>query len=725
MNDVLYYGIALDTPIFKLFTYKSNLDLKKGSRVLVSFRNKKKIGIVWEKNIIPTINENYILNILKTYNEEIFFNDNWLKFIEFTSRYYHYPIGTTIFCALPNKFKQDADINISEQNYYYLIKSSVNEKNIPAKKNTWEYKLWNIFKEKTFSKDQLKKIYPQANKILNKWLNLNLIEKVNKNNINIIKKKQISLTKEQQNIKQNILKSLNEFKTFLLHGITGSGKTEVYFEIIFEVIKQNKQVLFLIPEINLTVQLINRINKYFIDIEFVILNSKISNSDRIDVLIKAKNGDCKLIIGTRLAIFTPIKSLGLIIIDEEQDRSFKQDNQLRYQARDLAVYLAKQNNCPIILGSATPSLESWHNVLKGNYNLLKLKNRAKKYSKLPKINIINIKHQKLINGFSNYALKKLEQNLNKGLSFIYINRRGYAPVVMCSNCEYIFSCSNCSANLVYHSFDKTIKCHHCGHQEEFVNNCPNCKSNKLITLGLGTQKIEEFITNYFNKSKIIRIDKDKTNKKNDWNNIYNKINNNEANIIIGTQMLAKGHDFSNLNLVVILNADSSLYSTDFRSREKLFTEIIQVSGRAGRDKIEGEVLIQTNLPENSFFKYIVKQDYEAFAQLELENRNKYSFVPYKYIVSVKARSAIESNAFNFLKDCKQNIYYILEDVNILGPTPQAISKIDNQERFQIFFESSNRNNLHSQINKVKPIIEKISKKYRNLNWLFDTDPYEY
>ena len=388
----------------------------------------------------------------------------------------------------------------------------------------------------------------------------------------------------------------------MIHGVTASGKTEVYMNLIAEFLENSKsQALVLVPEINLTPQLEERFQNRFFDKKIVVLHSYLSDIERLDNWRESKLGNADIVIGTRLGVFTPMPNLKIIIIDEEHDPSFKQSEGLRYHARDVAMMRAKNLDIPIIMGSATPSLETWYKAIntKQNFKYLKLNSRAVESATLPEIKTIQVNDKTKLQ-VSKEVIDAIQNRLDKKeQTIVFINRRGYSPVLICSSCGWVAECERCSSRLVVHLKKKRLKCHHCGYDQKITNSCVECGNTDLFPLGTGTQKIEDILKYHFSEAKITRVDRDTTNSKKSIEDLYLKMNNREIDIVIGTQMLAKGHDFPRVTLVVVLDADNALYSPDFRASERLFSQLMQVSGRAGRGKIKGEVLIQSVFPKSS------------------------------------------------------------------------------------------------------------------------------
>lgn len=513
-----------------------------------------------------------------------------------------------------------------------------------------------------------------------------------------------------------------KFQAFLLDGVTGSGKTEVYLQLIAKAIAQNLQTLILVPEINLTPQTLAHFQNRF-QVPIAVLHSQISEKARAQAWIQAYNGDAPIILGTRLSAFTPIQNLGLIIIDEEHDLSFKQQDHFRYSARDLLLKRAQLEQCPIVLGSATPAVETWHNAHCGKFTHLVLPERAGNAAQ-PEIEILDIRHKQLEAGLSYDLLQQIAQHLdNNNQVLLFLNRRGYAPVLMCYSCGWHQNCQRCDSHMILHNYSKLVRCHHCDAQHAIPNACPNCAGIGLNALGLGTQRIEEFLAEYFPKAKIARVDRDSVHTKKQLQSVLDAVHANEINILIGTQMLAKGHHFPNLSLVAIIDIDAALFSADFRATERIAQLITQVSGRAGRGAKLGKVVLQTTHPDNPLLQTLIYQNYHAFLQNIIMERRQTNLPPYSYQVMFRAETKTPSIARNFLQDIKALIRETHDDLHYLGPIPAPMEKRQGFYRAQLLLQANSRAILHKELQKIVPKIE-ANKLAHKVRWSIDVDPAE-
>ena len=728
---MFYHRIAVNVPLSDgLLTYSYSEPLPPGTRVLVPFRNKTVVGIVWETDIAPDMDTARILSVQTAFMEEKPLPQSWRDLLAFTSRYYHYPTGQAVFAALPQGLKETRAVEMPQPPLFYALNEQGRAQTPPPARFNKKAALWDALLSGEMTMAALKQVNAQAAKLIEDWAEQGWIEtteaakSVLRSCNGQASHSEFVLNADQQKASDEIQTAFGKFQPFLLYGITGSGKTEVYFDAMAKVLAQGRQVLFLLPEINLTPQLLKRVENRFADVPTAVLHSQMAAGKRTQDYLRAMLGQAKLVIGTRLAVFTPMDDVGLIVVDEEHDGSFKQDNELRYHARDLAVWRAKQSGSPVVLGSATPSLESWHKAQSGAYRLLQLTERAHTAAQLPQVEILNVGRLKLDNGFSPQALQLLKQNFEAGgMSLVYLNRRGFAPALFCGDCGHTFGCPNCSAKMVLHQRARQLRCHHCDHREPIPFKCPDCGNQDLTAVGHGTQRVEETLRAFLPKATVVRVDRDSTAHKNDWADLYRRIADNEIDILVGTQMLAKGHDFARLNLVIVLNADGSLYSADFRAPERLFAELMQVSGRAGRADKPGKVLIQTQLPEHPVFAAVKAQDYAVFAENELNERQMFAMPPFGFQTAVRADAPRVADAMEFLNAAKETLAPLLpESVSQFGAAPMLMVRLAERERAQVFLESTSRQDLHRAVSLWVQVLQK--NRDGKIRWSVDVDVQE-
>ena len=541
------------------------------------------------------------------------------------------------------------------------------------------------------------------------------------------------LTHEQQAALERIAgdgETGGGFRAYLLHGVTGSGKTEVYLRLVERALAAGRQVLLLVPEINLTPQLEARVAARFPDAGLTSLHSELTEAARTRNWRAALDGSARIVLGTRLAIFTPLPDLGLIVVDEEHDASFKQQDGMRYSARDVAVFRARERGIPIVLGSATPSLESWANATDtrtpARYTLLTLRERAVTNARLPAVQRIDTRLEKLQDGLSGVLLRALGQRLERGeQSLVFLNRRGYAPVLTCTACGWISRCQRCAANLVLHLADGRLRCHHCGFECRVPRACPTCGNQDIQPFGRGTQRIEAVLAERFPQARILRVDRDSAKSRKQWEALVEQIHDGAADILVGTQMLAKGHDFPRLTLVGALGADAALFASDWRAPERLFAQLMQVAGRAGRAELPGEVLIQTQFPEHPLYAALVRHDYPAFADAQLKEREQAGFPPYAYQAMLRAEAPQLADSLAFLTTARAWPDAAAHaDVMLYDPVPMRMARRANFERAQLLVESSSRRALQTFLGQWGELLAAIKAPSR-LRWHLEVDPLEF
>ena len=522
----------------------------------------------------------------------------------------------------------------------------------------------------------------------------------------------------------------DSFRAYLLHGVTGSGKTEVYLRLVERALAAGKQALLLVPEINLTPQLEARVAARFPEAGLASLHSELTEAARTRNWRAALDGSARIVLGTRLAIFTPLPDLGLIVVDEEHDASFKQQDGMRYSARDVAVFRARERGIPIVLGSATPSLESWANATDtrtpARYTLLTLHERAVENARLPAVQRIDTRLEKLQDGLSGVLLRAIGQRLERGeQSLVFLNRRGYAPVLTCTSCGWISHCTRCAANLVLHLADGRLRCHHCGFECRVPRACPTCGNQDIQPFGRGTQRIEAVLSERFPQARILRVDRDSAKSRKQWEVLVEQIHAGEADILVGTQMLAKGHDFPKLTLVGALGADAALFASDCRAPERLFAQLMQVAGRAGRAELPGEVLIQTQFPEHPLYAALVKHDFPAFANEQLKEREQAGFPPYAYQAMLRAEAPQIADSLAFLTTARAWPEASAHaDVMLYDPVPMRMARRANLERAQLLVESPSRRALQNFLSAWGALLDAIKAPSR-LRWHLEVDPLEF
>ncbi len=721
--------VALNVPVDTLFDYQAD-DANEhdiGLRVCVPFGKKKITGVIIAVYAETRVPINKLKSVHCIFREIEPLAPSLLDLFRFCSQYYFHPLGMVIMNGLPAMLRNNKPVKLKDaaQHAFGLTElgKQIAISAIPARSRVARRLLTGFQQATELTAQQIRQISPRAGKLLAEWVQLGWIS-ARSIAITALKTASIpTLTNEQTNAVTAITAEFERFNTWLLHGVTGSGKTEVYLRIIESALSRGKQTLVLIPEINLTPQLEAVFRTRFHTTLLVNLHSGLNDTERLTGWLQAQRGEARIILGTRLAVFTPLPELGLIIVDEEHDSSFKQQDGLRYSARDLAIFRARQTNIPVVLGSATPSLESYFNAINGRYRHIRLVSRAVQNAALPSIQCIDTRIHKTPDGLTGPLIQALEKCLaEKHQSLVFINRRGYAPVLLCKSCGWSAACRRCSSRLVVHLRDKKLSCHHCGHQERFPRACPQCGNQDIAPFGQGTQRVEETLTAHFPSARILRIDRDSIRRKHAWQEILQAIHAQQVDILVGTQLLAKGHDFPHLSLVSILNADTSLYSTDFRASERLFAQLMQVSGRAGRAHIAGHVLIQTEFPDHPLYQALRQHDYDALAQTLLAERKIAGFPPYVYQALLRAETHSIRTTLDFLRQAAR-LAQPPEAVELFDPVPAHMVRLKGLERAHLLIQSSSRKQLQAFLTGWYAQINSLSA--HKVRWALDVDPLEF
>ncbi len=723
-----YVRVALDLPLATLFDYEvdEGMNVAVGQCVQVPFSRKLMVGVVLECATDTSVAAQHIRHVERVLAEVPALPEELLTLLRFCSDYYHYPLGATVLSALPARLRSSQPVQLKQPLQYQLSASgqALDLAHHP-KRQRLQHRILSALQHGPLNAGQLRALSPSALTVVKGLLQAGWVEAgqpltaIATHIFNPVH----SLSAEQQQAVAAVTQTPG-YHCFLLHGITGSGKTEVYMHLMHHALGRGGQVLLLVPEINLTPQLENYFRSRFTNTELVSLHSGLNDGERAQNWLRAQSGQARIVLGTRLAVFTPLPQLALIIVDEEHDASLKQQDGLRYSARDVAIFRANQRGVPIVLGSATPSLESYYNAHSGRYQLLRLKQRAAAEARLPEMRCINTANVIMQHGISEPLLRALAERLQRReQSLLFINRRGYAPVLMCTACGWLSGCTNCASKLVLHLRDRMLRCHHCGYQQRVPQVCPSCSNADLQPVGIGTQRLESALQEYFPQARILRVDRDSTRNKGTWNAMRQQIENDAVDILVGTQMLAKGHDFPNLTLVGVLNPDSALYSSDFRASEKLFAQLAQVAGRAGRAEKAGEVLIQTAFPDHPLFNALRTHDYDSWAQALLNERQSAGFPPFVYQVLLRAEGKQKADVYIFLQQAQSDAVALDMNVEVYGVVPAAMPRRANHFLAQLLVQSEKRKSLQQFLHGWKPLLD--SRSAQKLRWSLDIDPMEF
>lgn len=661
-----FLRLALPTPLRRLFDYLppqviDNTKLIPGVRVRVPFQSRVLVGILIEVVDKTSIPYGKLKKAIEVLDDESILPEDIFKLCTWAADYYHYALGEVLSSALPS----------------LLRKGQVSTKDYEAKPSS---------------------IHQEA------------------------ANRDLTPNEAQEKAVKIISDAKESFRVFLLDGVTGSGKTEVYLRVIEKIIAEGKQVLVLVPEISLTPQTIERFRTRF-QVGIAALHSGLSEKERLKVWFEARAGYAQIVIGTRSAIFTPFANLGLILVDEEHDASFKQQDRFRYHARDLAIIRANTNNIPVVLGSATPSLESLLNVKRGRYEYISLPERAGNAS-LPSYQIIDLRRSPSEEGLSQPLLQTIHAHLEQGNQvMLFLNRRGFAPVLYCTQCAWIAGCQRCDTRMVYHRKPVRLQCHHCDARCDIPTHCGQCNQETLTPVGLGTQRLEQTLEKHFPNVPIIRVDRDSTRRKGAMQDLLDQVHSQQKAILLGTQMLAKGHHFPQVTLVGIIDADSGLFSADFRAAEQMGQLLVQVSGRAGRAEKHGTVVIQTRHPDHSLLQTLIHQGYQPFAQALLAERELAVLPPFSYFAVFRAEAYAEQNANHFLDAIKQMSVSFTDAVTVLGPVPALIAKRKGLHCQQLLVRSNRRSALQNFLKGILHQIEKLPGNHP-VKWILDVDPVE-
>ncbi|MCB2426065.1 primosomal protein N' [Methylophaga pinxianii] len=716
--------IALSCPLRQTFDYLSD-DLAEnwqtGMRVSVPFGSRQLIGIVIA---IKSISEQTISKLKKIdqkLDHQAFLPNEIMQLVQWVSRYYHHPIGECFQAALPKRLRL-GDADEMQMETYWSLAQPTNTK--PGKKQQHILNLLEDYPE-GLSEKALRTQLGNVKSSLSALQAQNSIKASQKVALPLpclTIQQAVALNNEQKQAVEIVLSRTGEFSTFLLQGITGSGKTEVYIEICRELIEKQQQILVLIPEIGLTTQFVERFRQS-LNARIVVIHSAVSDTDRKQAWLLSRAAKADIIIGTRSAVFTPMLNPSLIIIDEEHDSSYKQQDGLRYHARNVALMRAKTLGIPIVLGSATPSLETLYQVKQQRYQLLKLTQRAGG-ANLPAVRVIAGQNASDNNGLSSHLIKAIKKHIEQNHQvLLFINRRGFAPVLMCHQCHWQANCRSCDAKMVVHQYQNRLFCHHCGLIQTLPTKCPECGHPELKSYGVGTEKIEQALTGIFPDVPVLRIDRDSTQRVNAFANMIKQINQGKAAILVGTQMLAKGHDFHDVTLVGVVDADQALFSADFRATESLAQLITQVTGRAGRGKKAGEVLIQTEQPDHPFWQNLLQKGYEAVADNLLSERIQMELPPHGFWAVWRGEAKEADLAMQLLQQIAELLQQTASSVVILGPVPALMEKRAGRYRAQLLMRSADRAALHQLIDQHILSVTKL-KLARKVRWSIDIDPTE-
>ena len=722
--------VAVPAPLRKSFDYlmpeNPGAGPVSGTRVRVPFGRRELIGIVLGDASSSDVEPGRLKAISSFLDDKPVLTENLMRLLRWVAAYYHHPIGEVMQAALPVLLRRGHAAEAVGDEKWALTSEG---KAIDASELTRAPLQRRLFEALAASDtgvggEALKEIssgWRSAMRQLESrgWVASSYADCLAVPDVTV--QPAPTLTPAQAAAVTQVTQNLTGFSAHLLYGVTGSGKTEVYFQVLQRILEAGKQVLVLVPEIGLTPQLVDRFHQRF-DKPIAVFHSSMSDNERLCAWVSARDGRAGIVLGTRSAVFSPFANLGLVIIDEEHDGSFKQQDGLRYHARDVAVMRASREGVPVVLGSATPSLESYRLAKEGKYSLLELPDRAQSAS-LPDVKLLDLQHLKINDGLSHPMVQAIRKRIQKNeQSLLFLNRRGFSPVLMCYDCGWIAPCQRCDARMTLHKRSNRLRCHHCGAERVLPDVCPECDGENLHPMGEGTERVEQALEKLFPDARIIRIDRDTTRRKGELEQKLDSVRRGEVDILVGTQMLAKGHDFPNITLVGILNADQGIYGSDFRSPETMLQRIMQVSGRAGRAELPGEVLIQTWHPGHPVFRALKAHDYTSFAEQELKQRRSANYPPYCHFALMRAEATASGEALNFLRKA-QDIGRAMApaEVELLSAVASPMERRAGRYRAQLLVQANERKSLHGFLDRWLTRIEQ-EKQSKRVRWSLDVDP---
>jgi len=716
--------VALPLPIPQLFDYVAEdaVHSDVGRCVRVPFGRGEKSGLIVSLPAEADIDRARLKMVSHIQREVPSLPADWLELVGFVARYYHAPLGEVVALALPPGLRRADGVSGDEVDPLLEVSPAGRDVLVEVRRESRALALLRATAALGGPARRSAVRALDAGSAVGDLIRRGWLVPCDDGGGRHLAAGRPELTVEQAGVIDTVVSAGAGYHAWLLHGVTGSGKTEVYLRLAERALAAGEQVLMLVPEIALTPQLENRVAQRFPAANVVSLHSGLAEGARSRGFVQALSGHADIVLGTRLSVFAPLPRLGIILVDEEHDASYKQQEGVRYSARDVAVLRAHQRGVPVLLGSATPSLESWQHAGKGRYGLLRLTHRAVATT-LPKVRAVDIRRMKLDEGLSPALHAAISERLKRGeQSLVFINRRGYAPVLSCPACGWVSRCPHCSANLVVHLADRRLRCHHCGCDGAIPHACPSCGNQDIQPFGRGTQRIEARLNELFPEARVLRVDRDVARTRSQWEALLDKIEGGEADILVGTQMMAKGHDFPKLTLVGVVGADSSLHAADFRAPERLFQQLMQVGGRAGRGALPGEVLIQTEYPGHLLYQHLARHDFDAFAKMALDERRVACFPPFTHQTMLRADAPVLADAVEFLQHARRLAQSCAPDaLRLFDPVPMRMSRLARRERAQLLVEADSRAQLQGFLARWMTMLY-AQRTPRELRWQLDVDP---
>jgi primosomal protein N' (replication factor Y) len=732
MTGPQVFRVALDMPLRRVFDYlppespETALRAQPGTRVRVPFGRQRLVGVVMEVADSSELPAERLKPILEVLDPQPILDPAALGLLRWAAEYYHHPIGEVVSAAMPKALRLGASTSTTEERWSvtadgHNAHQRGEPKRAPKQRKLLEFLVANDASSTDTLTEQVPNWRDAARQLVARgWIGSIEVSPETKESA-IGRTEGPPLSEEQKKAVEVVGEVLNRYGTFVLHGVTGSGKTEVYLRLVERVLAQGRRALVLVPEIGLTPQLVGRFRQR-LDVPMAVLHSALTDHERLLAWREAFSGRAKIVLGTRSAVFAPVPDLGIIIVDEEHDSSFKQhEGGFRYSARDLAVVRAQRADVPVMLGSATPALETLNNVTTSRYVRLTLPRREDQAAP-PRMALVDLRAHAVHAGISTPAVQAMERHIKEdGQVLVFLNRRGYAPTLLCTACGWVAPCTECDARLTVHLSVSRLRCHHCGADGPLPTRCPQC-GFAVKPVGQGTERIEETLGALFPDVALVRLDRDVVRKRGDMEEAMRRMASGEARILVGTQMVTKGHDFPNVTLVVVLNADQGLFSTDFRAPERLAQTIVQVAGRAGRGTRPGEVLVQTEFPGHPLLLSLLSEGYDGFARAALEERAQASWPPFSRLAAVRDSAPTAAAALEFLTEARK-IAKAPRNVKLLGPVPAAMAKRAGRHHAQLLVESAERGALHRFLDAWLPEVEQLQSS-RRVRWALDVDPIE-
>ena len=744
--------VALDTPADDCFDYVADGDVVPGELVVVPFGRRQAVGVAIARVQNSDVPADKLRPIVQRIGWMPPLGPQWIALARFAARYYHRRLGEVMLPSLPPSLREPETwdrLGVRARTTQYRLRPGKAEALLeaaPARARTVRALANLLIEAQTAVQTSAqhwvrladaRELCTAAPQRLEEWTAAGWLDRTHADrpllDVDLARPPSVApALHEEQRQAVDTISAAQGYAAFLLHGVTGSGKTEVYLHAIAQRMEADPaaQVLMLVPEINLTPQLQSRIAERFPHLPLAVLHSGLADQERSLQWLAAHRGEARIVLGTRMAVMASLPHLSLIVVDEEHDTSYKQQEGLRYSARDLAVWRANQLGIPVVLGSATPSMETWYRAEQGAYRKLVLRERAQADAALPTVRLIDLNHERqrqrnLFEGLSVPLLDAIQQRLDRGQqSLLFLNRRGYAPVLACDSCGWLSGCPRCSAYLVLHRPERRLRCHHCGLESPVPHHCPDCGNVDIAPLGRGTQRIEEALATRFPQARIARIDADSTRRKGSAQAMFDDVHAGEVDILVGTQMVAKGHDFQRVTLVGIVHPDAAMFSHDFRAAEHLFASLMQVAGRAGRAGLGGEVLIQTRYPDAPALQALARHDYDGFAASQLRERRQAGLPPFAYQVLVTAEHGQLERALAFLQAVREHAdaCALAPEVQLHDPVPMSMVRLFNKERAQMLVEAGSRPVLQRFVSEWVQTFDEIGARVKGVRWQLEIDP---